>query len=123
MVLNNNAEIILIDNNIVHPLIVKLYYQAFDEDGQPYNRESHITITLQDPSKIKMNTWYSRNREIQKNKYNKDSSSHTLKDNNYASSTDNISKSENFEGIANIAETNGKFTSNVSLGLCQSCGK
>ena len=35
-----------------------MYFAAFDEDGQPYGSESDIVVTLQDPSKIKVHTWY-----------------------------------------------------------------
>ena len=35
-----------------------MYFAAFDEDGQPYGSVSDIVVTLQDPSKIKVHTWY-----------------------------------------------------------------
>ena len=38
--------------------LVSMYFAAFDEDGQPYGSESDIVVTLQDPSKIKVHTWY-----------------------------------------------------------------
>ena len=38
---------------------MRLYFAAFDEDGKPDGHESDIMVTLQDPSKIKVHTWYS----------------------------------------------------------------
>ena len=87
-----------------------MYYQAFDEDGQIYSRDSQITITLQDPSRIKMNTWYMGNRQDQMNNYDQEDSVHTLKDNNFHLSRPNNSHAEEFEDMANISQINGKFT-------------
>ena len=86
----------------VFNLKVTLYHAAFDEDGHPYNHEREVVVTLQDPSKIKVYTWYMAQQK-QHNEYD-------VEDSHHSSHVPGKKKdNRNFRDSRNMSSTSGKF--------------
>ena len=92
---------------------VSLYYAAFDEDGQPYNTEYDIMVTLQDPSKIKVHTWHTGTRGNHINGYNTEGSFYSADHSKSTSFIKNREHSADFHDTTNTSKQNGKFTNKI----------
>ena len=90
-----------------------MYYQAFDEDAQPFYGISQMAITLQDPSKIKLHTWHVGQTEDQINNDDSGNSHQTGEDDVVYKSSYNIPTNEekmDSYSIENATQKNGKLT-------------
>ena len=81
---------------------VTLYHAAFDEDGHPYNDERKVVVTLQDPSKIKVYTWYMAQQKHH-NKYDVEDSRHS------SHVPGNKKDNRDFRDFRNMSSTTGRF--------------
>ena len=83
---------------------MSLYYASFDEDGQPYKHNSQIIVTLQDPSKIKVHTWYPGS---QRNIINGPDSKNSFYSSHHTESSSFINKREYFGKVKDTRDDTG----------------
>ena len=90
-----------------------MYYAAFDEDGQPYNTEYDIMVTLQDPSKVKVHSWRTGTLGNHINGYNTEGSFYSADRRQSTLFINDTNYSADFEDMDNISNKNGKFSNAV----------
>ena len=81
---------------------VTFYHAAFDEDGHPYNHEREVVVTLQDPSNIKVYTWY-MSQQKHHNEYDVEDFHHS------SHVPGNKKDNRDFRDFRNMSSTSGKF--------------